>query len=167
MSPSFVIFIPNPNFTTTLSSFFLFNSTFTTGSGSSVPSYPVSVTFSCPSSITITFVTYFSKAKSKYSTFTFSISWSSSPSFHSSGSESSSSISSPSSSVSSDICAWFVIIYELEFGSLTLNAICISLYDRLSMFPSNAWSKFSPSSVSFSFDKYVVFTFTASSTFSV
>ena len=74
MSPSFVIVIPYPNFTITSFRLFLCNSTFTTGSGSSCPLYPVSVTVSFPSSITITFDTNFSSDKSKYSTFTFSIS---------------------------------------------------------------------------------------------
>ena len=130
-------------------------STFTTGSGSSNPLYPVSVILSWPFSITIAFVTYFSNAKSKYSTFTCSTSWSSSPSFHSSGTESISSIGFPSLSESSEICAWFVIIYVFEFGSFTLNAIFMSLYEILATFPSNAFNKFSPAVFSFSFDKYV------------
>ena len=102
-------------------------STFTTGSGSSWPLYPVSDIVSFPSSITITFETNFSNAKSKYSTLTCSSSWSSSPSFHSPGFESISSILSPFLSLSSNICALFVIIVVLEFGSFTLNATLTSL----------------------------------------
>ena len=98
------------NFTVTLFILLFFKSTFTTSSGSSSALCPVSIILSSPFSVTIACVTHFLRLKSKYCTFIFSISWSSSPSFHSSGSESSSSTSFPSLSASSDICALFITI---------------------------------------------------------
>ena len=88
---------------------FLFNSTFTTGSGFSVPSYPVSVSFVTPSSVTITFDTYFNSDKSKYFSCMYSLSISSSSGLSLSGTESLSGVSFPSSSVSSVISAVFII----------------------------------------------------------
>jgi len=72
-------------------------------------------------------VTIFSSAKSKYLTLTFSISISSSPSLSLSGVESISSTSFPSLSLSFDISAVFIKILSDVFGSVTLNAIFISL----------------------------------------
>ena len=128
MFPSFVIFIVYANFTTVCFIFFLFISTFGIISFSS-PMFPVSIIVSFPSSVTIAFVTYFNSAKSKYSTLMFSISSSSSFGYPSPfpGIESLSSIGSPYSSLSSDICAKFVITYSVVSGSFTLNATFISL----------------------------------------
>jgi len=78
-------------------------STFTTCSGLSSALCPVSVTVSLPSCIKIACVTHFLNAKSKYFTFTFSISWSSSPSIHLSGVESLSITSFPLASESFEI----------------------------------------------------------------
>ena len=102
-------------------------STFTTCSGSSYGPCPVCVTVCFPLSITIACVTHFLNAKSNSFNSIYSLSWSSSPSFHSPGVESSSSISLPFSSVSSEICAEFTITLSDEFGSTTLNATFMSL----------------------------------------
>ena len=112
--------------TVTEFNFFLFNSTLTTCSGSSSALCPVCVTVSFPFSVTIAFVTHFLNAKSKYFTFIFSMSWSSSPSIHSFGVESLSVTSFPSSSLSSEICAWFIIISSDLSGIFTLNEIFIN-----------------------------------------
>ena len=85
------------------------------------------VTVCFPFSITIACVTHFLNAKSNSTNLTYSLSWSSSPSFHLSGIESSSSTSFPSSSESSDIWAAFTSIFFELFGSTTLNAIFTSL----------------------------------------
>ena len=100
------------------------------GSGFSSPVCPVSCTVCVPSSsIIIALLTHFFRAKSKYLTFTNSLSKSSS-SFHSlllSGVESISSIGSPELSLSSAISAVFTSILSDVFGSVTWNAIFTSL----------------------------------------
>ena len=70
---------------------------------------------------------YFLSAKSNSSTITFSMSISSSSGTSLSGVESSSSIGSPSSSLSSEISAVFIITLSDEFGSITLKATLTSL----------------------------------------
>ena len=110
------------------SMFFLSKSTFTTGSGFSNPVCPVSVSFLSPFSITIALLTHFNNDKSKYCTFKYSLSISSSFGLLLFGVESISSTGFPSSSLSSVISAVFIIIlFVAKFVSVTLNAICTSL----------------------------------------
>ena len=127
MFPSFVTLMLYLNLTVVVAISLSFKSTATMSSGSSSALCPVSIIVSSPFLFTIACVTHFLSDKSKYCTFTFSISWSSSPSFHSSGVESLSFTSFPSSSVSSEICALFIKILSDVFGSITLNAIFTSL----------------------------------------
>ena len=118
--------------------FLLSTSTFAIGSDSSLflipvvsvlPWFglnPVCVVVVLPSTVTIDFVTHFNKLKSKYFTYIYSLSWSSSFSFHLLGIESS------SLSLSSEIWALFIIILSEVEGSITSNATFTSLYDGLS-----------------------------------
>ena len=101
-------------------------STFAGGSGSSSPVCPVSIMFCEPSwFVTIALLTHFFNAKSKYLTFTNSLSKSSS-SFHSlllSGVESISSTGSLFSSLSSEISAVFTNILSDVFGSVPFSSV--------------------------------------------